>query len=163
MARTNFARADQLSAEFISWVIRLSGEDFNGALVDSVFNEDTAIAFVNALLNELEHTGLVDSTPDQLAQGFQVLLNHTLIPPLVQDDRHAEDDTGFEDMYEDFVNDNCAPGDEEDEPDLHQHPDDMIDIEAEEAFVSDKSDSGNSKPGPSDDEDEEGSEHTAVV
>ena len=144
LARSNFARADQISIEFISRLIRLSGEDFNGALVDSTFNEDAAVAFVDSMLEEIDRAGLADASPAQLAHGFQTILEHVLTAPTVLENRHAEDATGLDDFYaEDNDNNIRKPStnaDNDAEPNLHQHPDALIDIEAAEVPAGEESD-----------------------
>ena len=43
LTHTNFTHADQIMAEILVCLIQLSSEDFKGALVDSVFNEDASL------------------------------------------------------------------------------------------------------------------------
>ena len=80
LARSNFARADQIAAEFLVRLIRLSGEDFKGALVDSVFNEDAAFSLVNSLIEQIEQSEFDNPAPERLATAFQMVLDHVLEP-----------------------------------------------------------------------------------
>ena len=86
--------------------MRLSGEDFNGALVDMIFNEDAAVAFINHLIGEINSEFDVDS-PERLAAGFQTILDHVLEPrnprPPTIDDTNLDDI--YADDYDDEVND----------------------------------------------------------
>jgi len=67
LARVNFARADQISTEFLLRLIRLSGEDFKGSLIDQVFNEAAAVAFINSIIEEVEQSEFDDPSPERLA------------------------------------------------------------------------------------------------
>ena len=127
LANANFARADQISTEFLIRLIRLSGEDFNGALIDSVFNEGAAVLLVNSLIEEIEHSELEDLSPAQLAPGFQTILNQVLERRQPSPDEHdANDDTNFDDIYEDDEEEDRA------QPNPQPNSDNFIDDEAEE-------------------------------
>jgi hypothetical protein len=128
LARANFDRADQIATEFLLRLMRLSGEDFSGALLDSIFNEDAAVAFINHLINEV-HSEFDDPSPARLTAGFQTILSQVLetrtSPP---QDSQILDDTRIDDMYMD---------DEIDEPNdahllLQDIANNFIDDEAEE-------------------------------
>ena len=80
LARSNFACADQIVTEFLVRLIRLSGEDFKGALVDSIFNEDAAFSLVNSLIEQIEQSEFDDPAPERLATAFQTVLDHVLEP-----------------------------------------------------------------------------------
>jgi len=156
LARTNFARADQISAEFLVRLIRLSGEDFNGALLDSVFNEDSAVSFINALIEEVEQSEFDDPTPERLASAFQMVLDHVL-EPRTQDSQQAADDTNFDDMYMNDEEDNRAQVglasnsvENQNESGLLQFADDLIDDEAQEVPQGEES-----EPETSEEEEEE--------
>jgi len=138
LARTNFACADQISMEFLVWLIRLSGEDFNGALLDSVFNEDSAVSFINALIEEVEQSKFDDPTPEWLASAFQMVLDHVL-EPHTQDSQQAADDTNFDNMYMNDEEDNRVQVglasnsvENQNESGLLQFADDLIDDEAQD-------------------------------
>jgi len=156
LARANFARADQISAEFLVRLIRLSGEDFNGALLDSVFNEDSAVSFINALIEEVEQSEFDDPTPERLASAFQMVLDHVL-EPRTQDSQQAADDTNFDDMYMNDEEDNRAQVglasnsvENQNESGLLQFADDLIDDEAQEVPQGEES-----EPETSEEEEEE--------
>jgi len=156
LARTNFARTDQISVEFLVQLIRLSGEDFNGALLDLVFNEDSAVSFINALIEEVEQSKFDDPTPKRLASAFQMVLDHVL-EPRTQDSQQAADDTNFDDMYMNDKEDNRAQVglasnsvENQNESGLLQFADDLIDDEAQEVPQGEES-----EPETSEEEEEE--------
>jgi hypothetical protein len=128
LARANFDRADQISTEFLLRLMRLSGEDFSGALLDSIFNEDAAVAFINHLINEVQ-SEFDDPSPARLAAGFQTILGQVLDSrPSPQPEHQILDDTRIDDIYAD---------DELDEPNdahllLQDIANNFIDDEAEE-------------------------------
>ena len=156
LARANFARADQISAEFLVRLIRLSGEDFNGALLDSVFNENSVVSFINALIEEVEQSEFDDPTPERLASAFQMVLDHVL-EPRTQDSQQAADDTNFDDMYMNDEEDNRAQVglasnsvENQNESGLLQFSDDLIDDDAQEVPQGEES-----EPETSEEEEEE--------
>src|SRR6266446_8494548 len=137
LARSNFAHADQIAMEFLVRLIRLSGEDFKGALVDSVFNEDTAFSLVNSLIEEIEQSEFDDPAPERLATTFQMILDHVLEPSQPPENQPTADATNFDDIYKDDEEGNreqvgsaASATEDQEEPVLHQHPDNLIDDEA---------------------------------
>src|SRR6267378_5859898 len=102
LARANFARADQIVAEFLVRLIRLSGEDFKGALIDSIFNEDTAFSLVNSLIEEIEQSEFDDPAPKRLATAFQMILDHMLEPSQPPENQPTADATNFDNIYEGY-------------------------------------------------------------
>src|SRR6266699_1021184 len=157
LACSNFARADQISAEFLVRLIRLSGEDFKGALADSVFNEDTAFSLVNSLIEQIEQSEFDDPAPECLATAFQTVLDHVLEPSQPREDQPTADATNFDDIYEGYEEGNCeqvgstaSAAEDQEEPDLPQHPDNLIDDEADEVPAGEES-----SPGSFEDEEEE--------
>ena len=167
LARSNFARSDSLASEFLQRLIRLAGEDYEGALLDTVFNEDTAVKFVNSLIEEVDRSEFDSANPDDLALGFQMILQQSLVraPPPVVRQSVEEDQEYFDDMYDNDDHDNRAPSthaandSDEDDPDfednLPKHPDDLIDDEAEEVPEGEESSEGGEEGEEDFDEDEE--------
>jgi len=146
LARAHFQRADQISTEFLLRLMRLSGEDFNGAFVDMIFNEDSAVAFINHLIGEINSEFDVDS-PERLAAGFQTILDHVLEPrnprpPTIGDTNH---DDIYADGYDDDHESNGA------HPSVRHAVENLFDDEAEEVPEGEES-----EPAADDDEDAEG-------
>src|SRR6266446_5703225 len=159
LACSNFARADQIAMEFLVRLIRLSGEDFKGALVDSVFNEDAAFSLVNSLIKQIEQSEFDDPAPERLATAFQMVLDHVLEPSQSPGNQPAADATNFDDIYKGYeegnreqVGSTASAAEDQEEPDLPQHPDNLIDDEAEEVPAGEESSSGSFE------EEEEGEE-----
>ena len=157
LARSNFARADQIAAEFLVRLIRLSGEDFKGALVDSVFNENAAFSLVNSLIEQIEQSEFDDPAPERLATAFQMVLDHVLEPSQPPGNQPAADATNFDDIYEGYEEGNreqvgftASAAEDQEEPDLPQHPDNLIDDEANEVPAGEES-----APGSEEEEEEE--------
>ena len=156
LACTNFARANQISAEFLVQLIQLSGEDFNRALLDSVFNKDSAVSFINALIEEVEQSEFDDLTPERLTSAFQMVLDHVL-EPRTQDSQQATDDTNFDDMYMNDEEDNhmqvglaSNSVENQDGSGLLQFADGLIDDKAQEVPQGEES-----EPETSEEEEEE--------
>ena len=153
LAHVNFACADQISTEFLLQLIRLSGEDFKGSLIDQVFNEAAAVAFINSIIEEVEQSEFDNPSPEHLAISFQMVLDHVLeLSP--QQNQQAPDDTDCDDMYENNNHENGlleipnsdidASGGEE-EGGLQPNPDNLINDEAQEVLEGVQSPSGSSE------------------
>src|SRR6266699_9200 len=165
LAHSNFARADQIATEFLVRLIQLSGEDFKGALVDSVFNEDTAFSLVNTLIEEIERSKFNDPTPEHLATAFQMILDHVLEPSQPPENQPTADATNFDDIYEgdeegnrEQVGSTASAAEDQEEPDLPQHLDNLIDDEADEVPPGEESSPGSfeeEKEGEEEEEEEE--------
>ncbi len=165
LARSNFARADQIATEFLVRLIRLSGEDFKGALVDSVFNEDAAFSLVNSLIEQIEQSEFDDPAPERLATAFQTVLDHVLEPSQPREDQPTADAVNFDDIYGDDEEENreqvgstASAAEDQEDPDLPQHPDNLIDDEAEEVPPGEESSPGSfeeEKEGEEEEEEEE--------
>src|SRR6266567_3105730 len=165
LARANFARANQIAAEFLVRLIRLSGEDFKGALADSVFNEDAAFSLVNSLIEQIEQSEFDDPAPERLATAFQMVLDHVLEPSQPREDQPTADAVNFDDIYEDDEEGNCeqvgstaSAAEDQEEHDLPQHPDNLIDDEADEVPPGEESSPGSfeeEKEGEEEEEEEE--------
>jgi hypothetical protein len=131
--------------------MRLSGEDFNGAFVDMIFNEDAAVAFLNHLIGEVKSEFDVDS-PERLATGFQTILDHVLETrnprlPTIGDANH-------DDIYADGHDDEVNGGDHESNgaPSSVTHAvENLFDDEADEVPEGEES-----EPAIDDDDDAEG-------
>ena len=151
LARANFQCADQISTEFLLCLMRLSGEDFNGALVDFIFNEDAAVAFINHLINEA-NSEFDDPSPERLARGFQTILDLVLVPRVPQPPTIG--DSNHDDIYADGPDDEVNDDDHESNS-AHssvQHAvENLFDDEAEEVPEGEES-----EPAVDDDEDAEG-------
>src|SRR6266702_9006381 len=159
LARSNFAHADQIATEFLVRLIQLSGEDFKGALVDSVFNEDTAFSLVNLLIEQIEQSEFDDPAPERLATAFQMVLDHVLEPSQPRENQPTADAVNFDDIYEgneegnrEQVGSTASTAEDQEEPDLPQHPDNLIDDEANEVPAGEESSPGSFE------EEEEGEE-----
>jgi len=165
LARANFARADQIAAEFLVRLIRLSGEDFKGALADSVFNEDAAFSLVNSLIEQIEQSDFDDPAPERLATAFQTILDRALEPSQPREDQLTADAVDFDDIYGDDEEENreqvgspASAAEGQEDPDLPQHPDNLIDDEAEEVPPGEESSPGSfeeEKEGEEEEEEEE--------
>ncbi len=165
LARANFARADQVAAEFLVRLIRLTGEDFKGALADSVFNEDAAFSLVNSLIEQIEQSDFDDPAPERLATAFQTILDRALEPSQPREDQLTADAVDFDDIYGDDEEENreqvgspASAAEGQEDPDLPQHPDNLIDDEAEEVPAGEESSSGSfeeEKEGEEEEEEEE--------
>ena len=104
LAQHHFDRFDRLADEFARRLHRLAGEDYPGALVDMVFNEEGTINLLDIFLQEFDHHDIPDRA--DLDTIFKTILE------------------GF-DMQPRVV--------ERPSPDPSQVEDDLIDDEAEEA------------------------------
>jgi len=162
LARSNFAHADQIAAEFLVRLIRLSGEDFKGALTDSVFNEDAAFSLVNSLIEQIEQSEFDDPAPERLATAFQTILDHVLEPSQPRENQPTADAVNFDDIYGDDeegnreqVGSTASAAEDQEEPDLPQHPDNLIDDEAEEVPPGEESSPGSFEEEKEDGEEEE--------
>src|SRR6266700_3527688 len=164
LARANFACADQIAMEFLVRLIRLSGEDFKGALVDSIFNEDAAFSLVNSLIEQIEQSEFDDPAPEHLATAFQMVLDHVLEPSQPRENQPTADAVNFDDIYKDDeegnheqVGSTASAAEDQEEPDLPQHPDNLIDDEADEVPAGEES-----SPGSFEEEEEEEEEESGV-
>src|SRR6266700_2757580 len=162
LACANFARADQIAVEFLVRLIRLSGEDFKGALADSVFNEDAAFSLVNSLIEQIEQSEFNDPAPERLATAFQMVLDHVLEPSQPPENQPTANAVNFDDIYEDDEEGNreqvgsTAPAaEDQEEPDLPQHPDNLINDEADEVPPGEESSPGSFEEEKEDGEEEE--------
>src|SRR6266446_5039498 len=162
LAHSNFARADQIATEFLVWLIQLSGEDFKGALVDSVFNEDAAFSLVNSLIEQIEQSEFDDPAPKRLATTFQMVLDHVLEPSQPPENQPIADATNFDNIYKDDeegnreqVGSTASTTEDQEEPDLPQHPDNLIDDEADEVPPGEESSPGSFEEEKEDGEEEE--------
>src|SRR6266446_8663481 len=168
LARSNFARADQIAMEFLVQLIRLSSEDFKGALVDSVFNEDAAFSLVNSLIEQIEQSEFDDPTPERLATAFQMVLDHVLEPSQPPENQPTADAVNFDDIYEDDeegnreqVGSTASAAEDQEEPDLPQHPDNLINDEVDEVPAGEESSPGSFEE-EEEDEGEEEEEESGV-
>ena len=153
LAHINFAHADQISMEFLLRLIRLSGKDFKGSLVDQVFNEAAAVTFINSIIEEVEQSKFDNPSPKHLAISFQMVLDHILeLPP--QQNQQAPDDTDCDDMYEnnnhkngllEIPNSDIDASGGEEEGGLQPNLDNLIDDEAQEVLEGVQSPSGSSE------------------
>src|SRR6266700_5576104 len=162
LARANFARADQIATEFLVRLIRLSGEDFKGARADSVFNEDAAFSLVNSLIEQIEQSEFDDPAPERLTTTFQMVLDHVLEPSQPPENRPTADAVNFDDIYEgdkegnrEQVGSTASAAEDQEEPDLPQHPDNLIDDEADEVPPGEESSPGSFEEEKEDGEEEE--------
>ncbi len=162
LARSNFARANQIATEFLVRLIRLSGEDFKGALINSVFNEDTAFSLVNSLIEQIEQSEFDDPAPERLATAFQTVLDHVLEPSQPRENQPTADAVNFDDIYEDDeegnreqVGSTASAAEDQEEPDLPQHLDNLIDDEADEVPAGEESSPGSFEEEKEDGEEEE--------
>ena len=153
LAHVNFACANQISMEFLLWLIRLGGEDFKGSLVDQVFNEAATVAFINSIIKEVEQSEFDDPSPEHLAISFQMVLDHVLeLPP--RQNQQAPDDTNCDDMYENdnhkngllkIPNSDIDASGGEEEGGLQPNLDNLIDDEAQEVLEGMQLPSGSSE------------------
>jgi hypothetical protein len=126
IANASFARADDLSLEFLKRIHRLAGEDFDSALTDVVFNEDAVIDQLGDLWEMIAPTPIADMplTDPDLQELFSTIPMAagqapagSQAQPIVLDDDDA--DYRHDDIY----------GDDDEAP---LNLDALIDNEAEE-------------------------------
>jgi len=127
IAQHHFARFDRLADEFARRLHRLAGEDFPGALVDMVFNEEGTLNLLDIFIQELEDNDIQDRTDldiifKTILEGFdmqsRVVERPSTEPPSPTFDDFIDDEA--EEVPEDYESD-PAPEDGEMETD----PDDL--------------------------------------
>jgi hypothetical protein len=72
LANHHFTRFDRLADEFARRLHRLAGEDYPGALVDTVFNEEGTLDLLDIFIQEVEDNNIQD--PADLDAIFKAIL-----------------------------------------------------------------------------------------
>jgi len=81
LAQTHFRRFDELCQEFVSRIHRLASEDHHSALVDMVFNEDNALVFLDAFMQQVIYNQHTDASPADFEDVFKTLLRQLDMQP----------------------------------------------------------------------------------
>jgi len=124
IAQHHFARFDRLADEFARRLHRLAGEDFPGALVDMVFNEEGTLDLLDIFIQELEDNDIQDRADldiifKTILEGFDMRLRVVERPSTEPPSNDFIDDEADE-VPEDYESEH-APEDGEMEID----PDDL--------------------------------------
>lgn len=72
LANHHFTCFDRLADEFVRRLHRLAGEDYPGALVDTVFNEEGTLDLLDIFIQEVEDNNIQD--PADLDAIFKTIL-----------------------------------------------------------------------------------------
>ena len=81
LAQHHFSRFDRLADEFARRLFRLAGEDYPGALVDMVFNEEGTINLLDIFIQEVADNDIQD--PADLDAIFKAVLDGFDLQPRV--------------------------------------------------------------------------------
>ena len=127
IAQHHFARFDRLADEFARRLHRLAGEDFPGALVDMVFNEEGTLDLLDIFIQELEDNDIQDRADldiifKTILEGFDMRLRVVERPSIEPPSQVLNDfiDDETDEVPEDYESEH-APEDGEMEID----PDDL--------------------------------------
>jgi len=99
LAQHHFARFDRLADEFARRLYRLAGEDYPGALVDMVFNEEGTVNLLDIFLQEFDHHDIPDSEDFDII--FKTILKCFSMPPRVFEQRSPEPSQAEDDFIDD--------------------------------------------------------------
>ena len=83
LAQQHFRRFDELFVEFTSRLHRLASEDHPGALVDTVFNEEKVLLYLDFYMQEVVYNQHTDAPPAEFKILFKSLIERLELRPRI--------------------------------------------------------------------------------